>query len=262
MKDEGRHLAEWLAFHRAAGADHFLIYDNESSDDTAAIAARFERAFPGTVTVIPWRRQPPQKSSYKDAYRRLRGLTRWAAFIDADEFLFAPGGDLKAVLRGLPGEVSCLCVYWLMFGSSGHVEAPGGLCIEAFTGRAPDAAKFNRQYKAIVRPEHVVAYESPHRPLVLGRTVDETGQDIDLADRSRSAYGSHRLIRINHYVIKSRAEWRLKQARGIPEARNNPFRFRPDSFFTDHDRNEVRDTTAADLFGEQVKATLARLEGE
>ncbi len=41
VKDEARHLAEWLAFHRGIGVRAVFLYDDGSSDGSAAIAARF-----------------------------------------------------------------------------------------------------------------------------------------------------------------------------------------------------------------------------
>jgi hypothetical protein len=32
FKNEGPHLLEWLAFHNMTGVDHFVLYDNGSTD--------------------------------------------------------------------------------------------------------------------------------------------------------------------------------------------------------------------------------------
>ena len=257
MKNEGRYLAEWLAFHRAAGVDHFLIYDNASTDDTAAVAAAFEAAFPGTVTLVPWPRRPAQRTAYEDSYRRLRRMSRWVAHIDADEYLFGVEEDLKAILRDFDG-AGAVCAHWLIYGSSGHVAAPEGTCIEAFTRRAPASTKTNQQYKAIARASKIRGFWSAHRPWVAGRTVDEAGQDVDPGKPGRTAAIRHARLRINHYMVKSRAEWAIKLRRGNPYEDDNPARFREDSFFDQYDRNEEEDPAAL-RFLPQVKAALAAL---
>ena len=53
VKDEGRYIREWLAYHNAIGFEHFYIYDNESTDDTRqALEAAAERGRSGCVINI------------------------------------------------------------------------------------------------------------------------------------------------------------------------------------------------------------------
>lgn len=258
VKDEGPYLAEWLAFHRAAGVGAFLIYDHDSRDDTRAVLDRFERAFPGAITVRALVSDDPQREAYTDGLKRVGALGRWAAFIDADEFLFGVEQTLPEVLADFE-DVACLCAHWMIYGSSGHEAAPEGLCIEAYTRRARAEAKTNQHYKAIVRTDRIRGYYSPHRPAVRGRTVDENHRDIDPAEAGRSRNTSHARIRINHYIVKSKTDWARKQKRGSPSRDDAPDRWRPDSYFTDYDRNEREDPCAQRL-APQVKAILAKLE--
>ena len=37
MKNEGQYLEEWIEFHRLVGCEHFILYDNDSTDDTVEI---------------------------------------------------------------------------------------------------------------------------------------------------------------------------------------------------------------------------------
>ena len=256
IKDEGRYLLEWLAFHRAAGVDHFLLYDNDSSDETPAIVAAFERAFPGSITLIAWPGQAQQWKVYEDAInRRLPKLSRWAAFIDGDEFLYGVSEDLKDIMRSFEA-VSCLCVYWLVFGSSGHVEAPEGLCIENFRRCASRTSKANGRYKSIAKVSRLKGRAAVHLMPVWGRVVDEGWNDID-RKAGRSPKGLLTRVRINHYIVKSHAEWRVKQARGLATARDgDDDRYRPDSFFAENDRNERQDKVAL-RFAPEVKAMMA-----
>lgn len=62
FKNEAPYLREWLDFHRAAGVDRFYLYDNGSTDESAAIAASVPdtsvipgRPLPGKTTSSGWR---------------------------------------------------------------------------------------------------------------------------------------------------------------------------------------------------------------
>src|SRR6476646_1530288 len=52
VKNEGPYLGEWLEFQRLVGVEHVYLYDNGSTDNSAAVAAPFLAE--GFVTVIPW----------------------------------------------------------------------------------------------------------------------------------------------------------------------------------------------------------------
>src|SRR5208283_5168867 len=89
-KNEAVYLPEWIAFHSLQGVSDFLIFDNQSTDNTKEVLAQIARHVP--VSVVDW----PGDNYYKmqmDAYRegaeRLIGRVDWVAFIDIDEFLFS-----------------------------------------------------------------------------------------------------------------------------------------------------------------------------
>jgi Glycosyltransferase family 92 len=119
FKDEAPYLAEWIEFHRLVGVEHFFLYDNLSTDGGREVLEPWVRA--GVLSIsdcsIPMG-QGGQGWAYADALKRARGLTRWLAFIDLDEFLFSPGPTpLPDVLRDYeehPGVV----VNWQVYGSS------------------------------------------------------------------------------------------------------------------------------------------------
>ena len=107
-RDESRYLLEWIAYHRTVGVDHFVLFDNESTDAMPEMLARLAAA--GIVTVIPWPTAPfpegPQVPAYGHAIHRFRDMTEWLAFIDLDEFLVpVTAADLPAVLRAYPDVV-------------------------------------------------------------------------------------------------------------------------------------------------------------
>ena len=107
VRDEEDIIGENIAFHHAAGVDHFIVTDNLSSDSTPDILASFVRR--GLVTLL---HEP------SDTYDQARWVTRmarmactefgagWVINSDADEFWVAENGDLKAFFRGLPEDVN------------------------------------------------------------------------------------------------------------------------------------------------------------
>ena len=52
FRDEAPFLAEWIAFHRLVGVDHFFLYDNGSQDEPESVLAPFLAE--GCVTLKPW----------------------------------------------------------------------------------------------------------------------------------------------------------------------------------------------------------------
>ena len=52
VKNEAASISEWLRFHRAAGVDQFILYDDGSTDATVATA--YDTVGPEALTIIPW----------------------------------------------------------------------------------------------------------------------------------------------------------------------------------------------------------------
>src|SRR5262249_55428236 len=152
--------------------------------------------------------------------------SRWIAFIDIDEFLFATGGeDLPTVLadfEAFPG----VGANWVVFGSSGHLRQPKELVTRSYLRRASfdirvafppllrpggyvrnmgDYPRFCRHIKSIVDPREVIKVLTPHsfRYRKDRRAVDETATPIRAGfhDSMSDAVSVSRL-RINHYWSK------------------------------------------------------------
>ena len=86
MKFEGPYLKEWLDYHLLAGVDHFYIYDNDSPDNQAEIAAPYVKA--GLVDYFPTPGKMMQNVVYNDAVKDFKFQSRYMAFIDGDEFIY------------------------------------------------------------------------------------------------------------------------------------------------------------------------------
>jgi hypothetical protein len=130
MKNQRRWLREWLEFHILVGVEHFLIYDNDSSDEPLDVLqgyidegivtfipwppAEFPQPFPATTVLEQWQdgwfrdaldtciqkswtihqQGPCQVAAFIDAIWKTRnGTSRWLGIWDVDEFMFPPNGS-------------------------------------------------------------------------------------------------------------------------------------------------------------------------
>jgi len=230
IKDEGQYLEEWIEFHRLVGCEHFILYDNDSTDNTGEILQKYIES--NIVTLIPWPRfcatHSLQMLAYSHALALMAGRTRWLCFIDLDEFLFpTETDDLRTALVEFENEPA-VGVYWSLFGTSGHKSKPQGLVIENYTWRmpypmertaAPDQEPLREKksvaskLKSIVQPTRVIStigchtFKTDRFPVL---AVDGGWNEIRLNKKKKFLVEKFQL---NHYISKSRDEWdtRLKR---------------------------------------------------
>ena len=213
FKDEAPYLAEWLEFHRLVGVEHVYLYDNGSTDSPCTFLEPYIRE--GFVSVIPWafpwlRYLDYQCIAYAHAIVNFGIHWRWMAFIDIDEFLFpVEGNSLPATLAQYESLPS-VAAYWKIYGFNGHESPPLGLTIENYT--KPTASGLPVYPKSIVDPSKVIGIESPHMfNFAEGRRIV-----YDEQKRLRHLEGEHgpsNILRLNHYVTRSREEFAAKLAK-------------------------------------------------
>jgi len=197
VKNEARYIAEWLEYHILLGVSQFTIYDNGSEDELSAVCNLFD-----CVTLLPWPyRDCQQRTAYQDYLRREGEKSIWTAFIDADEFIAPPPNvELLNMLSGLGSDIGGIEMPWVIFDSNEHDVAPPGLVMESYT-RAHSIAP-QRNVKTICRPRAVNVEEflSPHR--------------FSYNFGYRAVEASIQQLPLFHYMLRSRADVRLKVARG------------------------------------------------
>lgn len=281
FKNEARYLDEWLAFGVSEGIEHVLLYDNSSTDNAREVVQPWIDA--GIVELIDWPiawKDGAQKKAYLDALRRLRGRTRWAAFIDIDEFLFSPSGSLPDVLKRYEDHAGVV-VNWQCYGTSGHKIRPPGLTIENYTRRARTNWARNRRVKTIIDPFAAVEPHSSHFFKVQPGKALVT-EDFNPVELTRSKNGRRRLrhlaallpylpfdpysvirptieqisvkdLRINHYATRS---W--EDARGKYKDRLTMLASDRRSHSRYHDRNEIEDPILA-AKAQRIRKIIARV---
>jgi glycosyltransferase involved in cell wall biosynthesis len=230
FKNEAHILADWIDSHAAEGVDHFILVNNNSTDDYRAAIAQSHHA--DRVSILQDERPYAQASIYNTAYSEvIAGTgTEWLLVCDLDEFIYARGDHrtIPSFLATLPEDIAAVSIPWKMFGSSSHDRHPQGPVYANFLHRddykpsqaigpgMPTSGQICS--KCIVRTSALFTVGVPYHFLINGRTVDPCGQEMP-ADTPFKPINEDLLARhqlhLNHYVVQSREYFeRVKMARG------------------------------------------------
>jgi glycosyltransferase involved in cell wall biosynthesis len=262
IKNEGEDLVEWLCFHRLIGVSRFVIYDNLSTDATLKILDAVP--FRDEIDVHTVADESAQKVAFRDAIDRYRGSLDWVAFLDADEFI-VPLGEASLLdklaefqAKGIDG----LGIHWRIFGSSGRRVRPQGLVTRSFTRRAGDDFPGNRHVKSIVRLPAVKKMVTQHYFTVRGKYLLDNGSEAPPAFEGLASEPSYTQgFAIHHYITKSHAQCMKKIVRGRPKPSSSKWKYRPVSYWTTYDRNEVKEFRAAQVIA-PIQDDVLRLRDE
>ena len=222
-RDHAADLAEWIEFHRLVGAERFFLYDNGSTDDHREVLAPYVEE--GLVVLHDWPVRPGLVEAFDHCTREHAADARWVAFIDIDEFLFAPHGESVAEILREFEDAPGVGVNRVPFGHGGHTTRPDGLVIESYLRRA---TLVGNAIKTIANPalaercqgahhfryrDGLLAVDEQHRPLDPKAPVE--GRPGKTGAAFTQSFTAKRL-RINHYVTKSLEE--LDQKLSLPRA--------------------------------------------
>lgn len=211
FRNEATYMREWLEFHKLVGVQHFYLYNNNSQDNYKEILEPYIKN--KIVELVDWnslyREQgngtvpSGQIACYKDALQRITGTTKWAAFIDIDEYLFPViDNNLVHFLKDYES-YGGLCVNNLVFGTSKINKIPNNaIRIEYLTLCSNIEANDihgSLWVKPIVRPERVKDILSPHNfEYIQGFYGVNSDKEI-IKNRFKSERAVLDKIRINHY---------------------------------------------------------------
>ena len=269
VRDEARDIQEWIAFHALAGFDSLIIFDNGSTDGTAALIQGAARHV--DIRFHNWenRSAASQVLAYQAACGAYRLEFDWIAFLDSDEFLVTPDAVKVNEFLARFNDWSAIAMNWAVYGANNHEAWPDGLVVENFTRRAPADFFPARHVKSFVRPRLARSCPNPHyfdmsegtdghycdaagRYMLWLRSPETPGGVLRGISRAEPDYT---LCRINHYFTRSRAHWLAKMRRGYPD----DLLIRKDEEFAAYDRNEIDDPIA--LRGlPALKAMAAKLQ--
>ena len=235
LRDEGPHLLEWVAHHKAIGVTDFLLFSNDCSDGTDKMLDLLEPAGVVHMPNVPPDGKSIQWNALKTAWgHELRKRADWILCIDTDEFinLRAPLADLPGLIEACP-EADAIVLPWRLFGHNGQDRLTDSLTIETFTRAAPALCDYpvgTRQFKTLFRNKGPFRQIGVHRPRLkndaTARWVDGSGQPMPdsfaKAEQRLTLFGlpvATDLVQLNHYSVRSAESFMLKRERGLPNRR-------------------------------------------
>ncbi|MDP3399514.1 MAG: glycosyltransferase family 92 protein [Brevundimonas sp.] len=131
FKDEAEYFEEWICHYIGLGVDHFVLYNNNSVDNSREVLFKYINR--GIVTLIDWPMRGGQVEAFNHAATLFGRSTEWVAFLDVDEFLIFKGGwTLGSYLDSVGDEVEQIILPWRNFSFSGHKTPASGLITESF----------------------------------------------------------------------------------------------------------------------------------
>ena len=216
VRDEAPYLDEWLAYHHALGVQHFLIYDNGSTDALPEVVEPWLNH--GLVTLLHWPLPGGQIDAYSHALRFFGPSFEWLAFFDVDEFVVPlVDDDIPALLARFP-DAADVRIPRVDFGFSGHRQPPEALTIEAYTevadvfGRDPSKPP---RVKTALRPGSVSAMGIHTATLA----DDPRGPDGEPVPSRTVGKPCWEYVQLNHYYTRSFEEFEAKRFRGSATGR-------------------------------------------
>jgi hypothetical protein len=206
FQDEAPYLKEWIEFHRLVGVEHFYLYNNRSRDNYREVLKPY--ILSGLVEVIDKPKVANrikvfnrlQCKCYNECLAHARGVSKWVAFIDIDEFLFPVNErSLLSVLKQYEG-FGGVYANWRIFGTSHIRHIPKSqLLIETLTLCTKKSFPANLYVKSIVRPEYAVNFPNPHHPIYRPGYCQVNTNKVPFEGPFLSTYIQDNKLRINHY---------------------------------------------------------------
>lgn len=214
FRNEANYLKEWIEYHRMLGVDHFLLYNDRSTDNWEEVLNPYINsnlvevfdwhALPGTAIFPGW-----QTAAYKDGLKRSLGNTKWIAFIDVDEFIL-PKKNVNIIdcLNEFYPHADGVYICWRNFGTNNTYINPGEPILLRLTAASEPLHSRNASGKSIVKVDEVVIDQvwSPHQ-LVLQKGAqyyNGSGHPLYFKDGDLQVDPKHTsdIIQINHYAMR------------------------------------------------------------
>jgi hypothetical protein len=231
VKNEDAYLPEWIEYHRSIGVEKFFVYDNESTIPLNTTLNNYINK--GIVTVEPMPGKVQQMLAYGKCLAENGNKCKWIAFIDIDEFIVPKNntGNLADFLMAYEN-YGGLGINWMVFGSNEQIEKPAGLQIQNFTKRTLKTHPINTHIKSVVQPRHVSGVPGDPHHFIYKKGMFCVNENFERIDGPLVTHNSNK-IQLNHYLLRSLAEYKEKISRGRADA-DIPRKL---EFFYDHDKD-------------------------
>lgn len=229
FQNDGPYLKEWIEYHRMVGVEHFWLYNDSSTDGWKEELQPYIKD--GIVEVVDWpsggflKHIDNQRKAMKDALYKSRGITKWLALLDTDEFLLpAIESTVTKCLDEHFTNASGVYINWHHFGTGGIYLKKGESLLFNLIACSSKYHSQNAIGKSIVRPErtkpdqiwnvhHFVLEPDAKYYNGDGDLLNFVGLDLKLDGQLHDKF-----ICLNHYTMRD--EWffhniRLVRAKGI-----------------------------------------------
>lgn len=203
FQNEARFLKEWIEFYRLIGTKHFYLYNNLSTDNYYEILEPYVTS--GLVELYDMANSTThnnnQIDSYNDALNRARGIVKWLAPLDLDEFLFPVHQySLVDFLKDYE-QYGGICANWVLFGTSNVEKVPDNkLMIETLTMCDPLGKDV---IKSIIRPDRAIKFNHTNYPLYTTGYFHVTTDGVTFKGSFSPKVVIDKL-RINHYWTRDK----------------------------------------------------------
>lgn len=226
FQNEAPYLKEWIEFHKMMGVQRFVLVNDRSTDNFQDVLRPYIDA--GDVQLLaspcPEHWQGAAWVKYQCAIFRafceqLRGVSRWLALIDIDEFIVPAHADNLVELLADHEEFGGIYIRWDAFGTS---YVPRILDSELLTEKLHLKARFIKGRdmlgKSIVKP-HRVLHTDVHRcELLPGYEYLDSNPGME--DESPRIKVNHYWTRDEHFLLNEKLprtarikEWNVDEER-------------------------------------------------
>ena len=222
IKNETPYLPEWVEFHLMQGFDHFIFYDNGSTDGLLYVMDPYIKSGIVEIRYYPNPLHPPARSGPPGSknfwvmdycIEEQRGKSKWIHFHAVDEFTFMRDGSSIVEFLKEFENIGALAVEWELFNSSNHDKRPPGLTIENFTMAYPDP---NHHVKTIIMPDKAVStIGNPHNFLLNNGLTSVMEDHVPLFGPWNYTGPKFNKIKNHHYVTRSKQEFDEKNNKGL-----------------------------------------------
>ena len=209
FQNEASVLKEWIEYHKLIGAEHFYLFDHDSTDESREILKPYVAS--GLVTLTPCRGKWHDivGNVWEQGLKLARGQTQWLGVVDSDEFLVPK--SCRTMQEFLPAYESygAVGVNWQTFGTSNidKVDPKTHTMVEKLTWKADALYWENKGYKSILQVDFTRSFRYQHEgefcpgyPSVDSAFIPKSGSPDRTWNISRSVHK----IQVNHYITRDR----------------------------------------------------------
>lgn len=219
IKDEQNYLPQWIEFHLLQGFDKFILYDNNSTDNTKDVLSSY--ISDGFVELRTYPENVVERKNFwiiQTTIDEFSEKTNWLFHHSVDEYMYCRSGvSVGKFLESFVGYAG-VAIPWLMFNANNHICKIPGLVIERFTEYVDDP---NYHIKTIICPRKTLnCVGNPHAFTHKESDTVYSNKNVIHRNSHAGAMGHSNFYDIdsictNHYDCMSLEEFNKKMNKGL-----------------------------------------------